>query len=81
MVELTVTVTNSLGLHARAAAQLVRTANRFQAGCGSRAPVNALERTRSPEARQTLARLAEGNPTARLTEHAKAALERMDAKQ
>src|SRR2546425_9333307 len=30
MVELTVTVTNSLGLHARAAAQLVRTANRFQ---------------------------------------------------
>ena len=30
MVELTVTVSNSLGLHARAAAQLVRTANRFQ---------------------------------------------------
>jgi len=30
MVELTVAVTNKLGLHARAAAQLVRTANRFQ---------------------------------------------------
>jgi phosphotransferase system enzyme I (PtsI) len=30
MAEQTVTVTNTLGLHARAAAQLVRTANRFQ---------------------------------------------------
>src|SRR5205809_3166996 len=29
MVEATVTVSNALGLHARAAAQLVRTANRF----------------------------------------------------
>lgn len=30
MVEQRVTITNRLGLHARAAAQLVRTANRFQ---------------------------------------------------
>jgi phosphotransferase system HPr (HPr) family protein len=30
MVEERVTITNRLGLHARAAAQLVRTANRFQ---------------------------------------------------
>ena len=30
MVELTVAVRNKLGLHARAAAQLVRTANRFE---------------------------------------------------
>jgi phosphocarrier protein HPr len=30
MVESTVAVTNKLGLHARAAAQLVRTANRFK---------------------------------------------------
>jgi phosphotransferase system HPr (HPr) family protein len=30
MVELTVAVRNKLGLHARAAAQLVRTANRFK---------------------------------------------------
>lgn len=34
MVEGLITVTNRLGLHARAAAQLVRTANRFKSALG-----------------------------------------------